>query len=99
MKKSAKKSPPSKPSHKSKPYRHVATKAARSVTKSSLILQLLCQAPGATVKELAAATDWQDHSVRGFLSATVKKKRGLVITSEVVDGTRHYRIDKVGAEK
>jgi Protein of unknown function (DUF3489) len=99
MKKSMKKSPPSKPSHKSKPNRRVTTKTARSVTKSSLILQLLGQASGATVKQLAAATDWQDHSVRGFLSATVKKKRGLAIKSEVVDGERHYRIDKAGAEK
>jgi Protein of unknown function (DUF3489) len=99
MKKSAKKSPPSKPSNKSKPSRHVAAKAARSNTKSSLILQLLGQASGATVKELAAATDWQNHSVRGFLSATVKKKLGLAIKSEVVDGTRHYRIDKAGVGK
>ena len=99
MKKPAKKSLPSKPSHKSKPHRRVVIKAARSNTKSNTMLQLLAQTSGATVKELAAATDWQDHSVRGFLSATVKKKLGLTVKINVVDGTRHYRIHKPGAEQ
>jgi hypothetical protein len=73
-----------------------ATRTMRTDTKSSLILKLLSRASGATVKELAAATSWQDHSVRGFLSGTLKKKLGLIVTSEVIDGARHYKIDRHG---
>jgi hypothetical protein len=64
-----------------------------------MILQLLGRASGATVKELAAATGWQDHSVRGFLSGTLKKKLKLIVTSVIVDGARHYKISGSGAGK
>ena len=72
------------------------TNITRTDTKSSLILKLLSRASGATVKELAAATNWQDHSVRGYLSGTLKKKLGLLVTSEVTDATRHYNVDRQG---
>jgi hypothetical protein len=72
------------------------TKTIRADTKSSLILKLLGRANGATVKEIATATSWQDHSVRGFLSGTLKKKLGLIVESEIIDGARHYRIDHNG---
>jgi hypothetical protein len=40
-----------------------------------------------------AATAWQAHSVRGFLSGTVGKKLGLAITStKTEDGERTYSI-------
>lgn len=73
-----------------------ATIYRRTNTKLDLILKLLGRANGATLKELAAATSWQDHSVRGYLSGTLKKKMGLTISSEVIDGTRRYKINRVG---
>ena len=82
--------------HKSVAAFRNATKPNLTNTKSSLILKLLHRAAGATVKELAAATNWQDHSVRGYLSGTLKKKLGLLVTSNVTDGTRHYKVDRQG---
>jgi hypothetical protein len=41
-----------------------------------------------------AATDWQAHSVRGFVSGNLVKKMGLGIQSERrPDGERAYRIE------
>jgi hypothetical protein len=41
---------------------------------------------GATIDEMAAATGWAAHSIRGVLSGTLKKKLGLAVTSEKVEG-------------
>ncbi len=63
------------------------------------MLGKLRSAKGASIPMLMEATGWQVHSVRGFLSATVKKKLGLSLVSETgKDGERRYRID-TSAEK
>ncbi len=68
-----------------------------STSKQQRCLDLLARRDGATLTELVAATDWQAHSVRGFLSGTIKKKLGLSVTStRDADGARRYRIDRVG---
>lgn len=69
------------------------TAAARQ-TKADIVLKKLRLARGATIESLMEATSWQAHSVRGFLSAVVRKKLGLTLVSEVgKDGVRRYRID------
>ena len=67
----------------------------RRTTKHDRILSLLSQRDGATIPDLMAATGWQQHSLRGFLAATVKKKLGLKLASTKADGElRRYRIIK-----
>jgi len=64
------------------------------VTKQERMLTLLSQAGGASIEEMMEATDWQQHSVRGFLAGTVKKKLGFSLTSSKLDdGVRRYRIE------
>jgi len=64
------------------------------VTKHDRILTLLSQREGATVPEMMEATGWQQHSVRGFLAGTVKKKLGFTITTSKDSGElRRYRVE------
>ena len=63
------------------------------VTKQERLLTLLSQAAGASIAEMMQATDWQQHSVRGFLAGTVKKKLGFSLTTSKAAGDVHrYRI-------
>lgn len=68
-------------------------------TKASIVLKKIRSSRGVTIEMLMEATGWQAHSVRGFLSAVVKKKMGLTLTSEIgKDGVRRYRIDASNAK-
>jgi hypothetical protein len=62
----------------------------REGTKQAIILSML--AKGTTVAKIMEATDWQPHTVRGFLAAVVRKKLGLNLESEKTDGERVYRV-------
>lgn len=73
------------------------TSVPAGISKQQRCLDLLARRDGATLTELIAATNWQAHSVRGFLSGTAKKKLGLSVTStRDEDGARRYCIDRVG---
>ena len=58
----------------------------REGTKQAQIIALLQRPEGATIAEIVGATGWQAHSARGMISGALKKKLGLPITSEKVDG-------------
>jgi hypothetical protein len=58
----------------------------RTGTKQAKLIAMLRAEGGATIDEMAAATGWAAHSIRGVLSGTLKKKLGLAVTSEKVEG-------------
>jgi uncharacterized protein DUF3489 len=72
---------------------------AASPSKQSAVLKMLCEPTGTTLAAMMKATDWQPHSVRGFLAGVVKKKLNLNLVSEKVDGKRVYRIAKSGTAR
>jgi hypothetical protein len=66
---------------------------ARDGSKAAKILDLLRRPEGATLAAIMKATAWQAHSVRGFLSGTIRKKLGLnVVSTKAEDGERTYSI-------
>lgn len=66
---------------------------ARSGSKTEKVLDLMRRKEGATLAEIAKATDWQNHSIRGFVSGHVIKKMGLKVESTKSEaGERTYRI-------
>jgi hypothetical protein len=65
---------------------------ARPDTKHARIIAMLRKPAGATVAAIMAVTDWQQHSVRGFLAGIVRKKLGLNLVSDQTDKGRVYRI-------
>lgn len=59
-------------------------------------MQMLRRQNGVSLAEIVAKTGWQAHSVRGFLSAVVRKKLGLPLLSDKdEDGVRRYHISAV----
>jgi hypothetical protein len=66
---------------------------ARRRGKTGRVLELLRRADGVTLKQLMSATQWQAHSVRGFLSGALKKKMGLkILSTKGTVGERRYSI-------
>ena len=67
--------------------------AARPNSKGAKILSLLQHPGGVTLAAIMKATEWQAHSVRGFLSGTISKRMGLKLTSTRSDaGERVYSV-------
>ena len=71
-----------------------------ATTKTNILLKALHRKTGASVPEMQKLTGWQAHSVRGFLSGTIKRKLGNSITTFVNDKRgRCYRIDTKGSDR
>jgi hypothetical protein len=65
---------------------------ARPDTKHVWVIAMLRKPAGATIAAIMAVTEWQQHSVRGFLAGVVRKKLGLNLVSDQTDKGRVYRI-------
>lgn len=92
-----------KPAAGNKPAKAVASKKhaqaadgqPREGSKKQIVLDLLRRKDGATMAEIAKATDWQNHSIRGFISGQLTKRMGLTVESAKNEsGERTYRIAK-----
>src|SRR5260370_19606641 len=79
---------------KAKPAHAKEASTPRAESKGAKILELIGRPKGASLAEIQKVTDWQAHSVRGFLS-TAAKKHGLKIESTKTEaGDRVYQIKK-----
>jgi hypothetical protein len=66
----------------------------REGTKQAQLIAMLRTPKGATIDEIVAATGWQPHTVRGAFAGALKKKLGLEVTSDKVEGRgRVYRLE------
>ncbi len=66
---------------------------ARGGTKQAILIEMLSHPKGVTIAEIEKAIGWQAHSIRGAISGGLKKKLGLNVTSEKVEGRgRVYQI-------
>ncbi|MGA2057999.1 MAG: DUF3489 domain-containing protein [Bradyrhizobium sp.] len=81
-----------RPASRKRPAAAWAKPRANPDTKRERIIAMLRAPAGATVARMMSATDWQQHSVRGFLAGIVRKKLGLNLVSESTDKGRVYRI-------
>jgi len=65
----------------------------REGTKQATLIAMLRAPDGATIEEIMAALEWAAHTVRGAMAGALKKKLGLEVTSEKVEGRgRIYRL-------
>ena len=88
----AAKSKPAKTARKTTKRTPAPAAPHRSGTKQAQMIELLSRETGATIADIVAATGWQPHTVRGAMAGALKKKLGLTITSQKVDGQRVYQL-------
>lgn len=66
----------------------------REGTKQATLIAMLRAPDGATIEEIMAATGWQSHTVRGAMAGALKKKLGLEVSSEKIEGRgRVYKMN------
>jgi len=75
------------------PQQDLTPSTQRKGTKQAQLIAMLRAPEGATIDEIVAATNWAPHTVRGAISGALKKKLGLNVTSEKIEGRgRNYKI-------
>jgi hypothetical protein len=79
---------------KAKPAHAKEASTPRAESKGARILELIGRFKGATLAEIVKATDWQKHSIRGFLSTAAKKHDLKIESTKTEAGDRVYQIKK-----
>jgi hypothetical protein len=75
------------------PRPRAQTGKTREGTKQAQLIAMLKRPEGATIDQIVAAIGWRPHTVRGALAGALKKRLGLTVTSEKIEGRgRVYRI-------
>jgi hypothetical protein len=83
-----------KPAKAPKSDKAAKSEGGHKGSKTATVVALLERKGGATLAELMTATNWQAHSIRGFVSGTLGKKMGLTVNSvKGEDGQRRYSIN------
>lgn len=67
-------------------------------TKQSQLITLLRSASGATMQQMTALTGWVPDTVRGMISNSLRKRLGLTVQNQRIEGVRVYRIVKAAAQ-
>jgi hypothetical protein len=84
--------------NKGGPARSHGDRGKQPQTKTAALMALLARKEGASLEELRSASDWQPHSLRGFLAGTRKKMPGVSLSSEKPEnGPRRYRVQQAAA--
>jgi DNA-binding MarR family transcriptional regulator len=66
----------------------------RDGSKQAQLIAMLRRKQGATIAQIVEATGWQPHTVRGAFAGALKKRLGLMVTSEKLEGRgRVYRLE------
>jgi Protein of unknown function (DUF3489) len=74
-------------------------KQAVAGSKQARVITMLRSPHGTTIAAIMRATDWQQHSVRGFLAGIVRKKLKLKLDSKKIGGSRVYSIKGADVNK
>ena len=93
--KPAKASKPAKGAKKAgtnKPAARAAEKPAPRETRKAMVLAMIARKNGATLDEIMAATDWQRHTVRGFISIAGRDPEIQIESTKNEKGQRVYRL-------
>ena len=69
-----------------------ATAETPPANKQALLVSLLRSESGATITQMAEATGWQHHTIRGTISGVLRKKMKLNVITEKADGGSIYRV-------
>ena len=82
-----------KTARKRKTPTKAATAGTRADSKQAKLIEMLKRPDGATIDEIVKKFEWQPHTVRGAIAGALKKKLGLVVQSEKIEGRgRVYRL-------